>query len=154
MKWSLQNFARATTAHLSWHVQKFVVIWWVVFKSQQHEFDIGFELGVKIVNGMSRKPFCSGVGDLLLCYLVSCILYSGGSTAKISNYGNSKYIWRINWLSIGSLWFNLMTFNTLRSGWNGHHFTDEIFRGIFLKGNICILIEVQEWHLFYANPSQ
>ena len=27
MKWSLQNFAHATTAQLSWHVQKFVAIW-------------------------------------------------------------------------------------------------------------------------------
>ena len=30
VKWSLQNFAHATTARLSWHVQKFVVIWYPV----------------------------------------------------------------------------------------------------------------------------
>ena len=30
IQWSLQNFAHATTAQLSWHVQKFVVIGWPV----------------------------------------------------------------------------------------------------------------------------
>ena len=28
MQWSLPNFAYAMTAQLSWHVQKFVEIWW------------------------------------------------------------------------------------------------------------------------------
>ena len=28
IQWSLQNFVQGTTAVLSWHVQKFVAIWW------------------------------------------------------------------------------------------------------------------------------
>ena len=35
---------------------------------------------------------------------------------------------------------NPLTFNTLRLGQNGRHLADDIFRCIFLKENMCILI--------------
>ena len=35
MQWSLQKFAHATTAQLSWHVQNFVVIWLPGMELQQ-----------------------------------------------------------------------------------------------------------------------
>ena len=36
VQWSLHNFANDTTTVLSWHVQKFVVIWWLVIELQQY----------------------------------------------------------------------------------------------------------------------
>ena len=43
MGWSLQNFAHAMTAVLSWHVQKFVVIWWSEMELQQDDVSIEFD---------------------------------------------------------------------------------------------------------------
>ena len=48
MKWSLQNFAHGTTAMLSWHVQKFVAIWWPATELQQGEIFIVCELWAKM----------------------------------------------------------------------------------------------------------
>ena len=47
IQWSLQNFVHGTTAVLSWHVQKFVVMWWPVTELQQGEVSIKFELLAK-----------------------------------------------------------------------------------------------------------
>ena len=47
MQWSLQNFAHDTTAVLSWHVQKFVAIWWPATELWQGEISIEFELRAK-----------------------------------------------------------------------------------------------------------
>ena len=47
IEWSLQNFVHGTTAVLSWHVQKFVVIWWPATELQQGELSIEFELRAK-----------------------------------------------------------------------------------------------------------
>ena len=47
IKWSLKNFVHGTTAVLSWHVQKFVAIWWPVTELQQGEVSIEFELRAK-----------------------------------------------------------------------------------------------------------
>ena len=47
IKWSLQNFVHGTTAVLSWHVQKFVAIWWPAMELWQGEVSIEFELRVK-----------------------------------------------------------------------------------------------------------
>ena len=44
MQWSLQNFVHGTTALLSWHVQKFVAIWWPATELWQGEVSIEFEL--------------------------------------------------------------------------------------------------------------
>ena len=61
INWSLQNFAHDTTAVLSWHVQKFVVIWWPVIEI----FSIKFEL---LMNRLLVKwthvpqPLWSGIG--------------------------------------------------------------------------------------------
>ena len=41
---SLQNFVHGTTAVLSWHVQKFVAIWWLATELWQNEVSIEFEL--------------------------------------------------------------------------------------------------------------
>ena len=35
-----------------------------------------------------------------------------------------------------------MTFNILWPEQNGHNFADDIFKCIFLKENVCILIEI------------
>ena len=48
IQWSLQNFVHGTTAVLSWHVQKFVAIWWPATELQQGEVSIEFELRAKI----------------------------------------------------------------------------------------------------------
>ena len=45
--WSLQNFVHGTTAVLSWHVQKFVAIWWPASELWQGEVFIVFELRAK-----------------------------------------------------------------------------------------------------------
>ena len=47
IQWSLQNFVHGTTAVLSWHVQKFVAIWWPATELQQGEISIEFELRAK-----------------------------------------------------------------------------------------------------------
>ena len=47
IQWSLQNFVHGTTAVLSWHVQKFVVIWWPATKLQHSEISVEFELRAK-----------------------------------------------------------------------------------------------------------
>ena len=47
IQWSLQNFVHGTTAVLSWHVQKFVAIWWPATELQQGEVSIEFELRAK-----------------------------------------------------------------------------------------------------------
>ena len=47
IQWSLQNFVHGTTAVLSWHVQKFVAIWWSATELQQGEVSIEFELRAK-----------------------------------------------------------------------------------------------------------
>ena len=47
IQWSLQTFVHGTTAVLSWHVQKFVAIWWPATELQQGEFSIEFELRAK-----------------------------------------------------------------------------------------------------------
>ena len=47
IQWLLQNFVHDTTAVLSWHVQKFVAIWWPVTELQQGEVSIEFELRAK-----------------------------------------------------------------------------------------------------------
>ena len=47
IQWSLQNFAHGTTAVLSWHVQKFVAIWWPATALWQGEVSIEFELRAK-----------------------------------------------------------------------------------------------------------
>ena len=47
IQWSLQNFVHGTTAVLSWHVQKFVAIWWPRTELQQGKFSIEFELRAK-----------------------------------------------------------------------------------------------------------
>ena len=44
IKWSLQNFVHGTTAVLSWHVQKFVVISRPATELWQGEVSIEFEL--------------------------------------------------------------------------------------------------------------
>ena len=41
------NFVQGTTAVLSWHVQKFVVIWWPAKELQQGEVSMEFELREK-----------------------------------------------------------------------------------------------------------
>ena len=47
IQWSLQNFVHGTTAVLSWHVQKFVAIWWPTTELQQGEVSIEFKLRAK-----------------------------------------------------------------------------------------------------------
>ena len=47
IQWSLQNFVQGMTAVLSWHVQKFVAIWWPAMELQQGEVSIKFELRAK-----------------------------------------------------------------------------------------------------------
>ena len=47
IQWSLQKFVHGTTAVLSWHVQKFVAIWWPATVLEQGEVSIEFELRVK-----------------------------------------------------------------------------------------------------------
>ena len=47
IQWSLQNFVHGTTAVLSWHVQKFVAIWWSATELQQGEVFIELELRAK-----------------------------------------------------------------------------------------------------------
>ena len=37
-------FAHVTTAVLSWHVQKFVAIWWPDVEAQLREIPVAFEL--------------------------------------------------------------------------------------------------------------
>ena len=49
-KWSLQNFAHVTTAVLSWHVQKFVVIGCLEIELQHNGFVIKFELWLKQIS--------------------------------------------------------------------------------------------------------
>ena len=44
IKWSLQNVEHGTTAVLSWHVQKFVVIWWPATELQHDEVSIEFQM--------------------------------------------------------------------------------------------------------------
>ena len=56
IKWSPQNFAHAMTAVLSWHVQKFVVIWWSEIVHQWHQFFSKFESSAKIVSEMGPWP--------------------------------------------------------------------------------------------------
>ena len=47
IQWSLQNFVHGTTAVLSWHVQKFLAIWWPATELWQGEVSIEFELRTK-----------------------------------------------------------------------------------------------------------
>ena len=47
IRWSLQNFAHGTTTLLSWHVQKFVAIWWPAAELHRGEISIDFELRAK-----------------------------------------------------------------------------------------------------------
>ena len=47
IQWSLRNFVHGTTAVLSWHVQKFVAIWWPTTELQQGEVSIEFEFRAK-----------------------------------------------------------------------------------------------------------
>ena len=44
IQWLLQNFVHGTTAVLSWHVQKFVAIWWPATELQEDKVSIEFEL--------------------------------------------------------------------------------------------------------------
>ena len=44
IQWSLQNLVHGTTTVLSWHVQKFVAIWWPATDLWQGEVSIQFEL--------------------------------------------------------------------------------------------------------------
>ena len=46
-KWSLQNPVHDMTAVLSWHVQKFIAIWWPAIELQQGEVSLEFELRAK-----------------------------------------------------------------------------------------------------------
>ena len=39
---------------------------------------------------------------------------------------------------------SIKTFNTMKPEQNGRHFADGIFKYIFLKGNVCIWIEVSQ----------
>ena len=50
MEWSLQNFVHGMTAVLSWHVQKFIAIWWAATELQQDKVSIEFELQAKKVS--------------------------------------------------------------------------------------------------------
>ena len=47
IQWSPQNVVHGTTTVPSWHVQKFVAIWWPVTELQQGEISMEFELRVK-----------------------------------------------------------------------------------------------------------
>ena len=47
IRWSLWHFVHGTTAKLSWHVQKFVAIWWPVTELQLGEVAIEFKLWAK-----------------------------------------------------------------------------------------------------------
>ena len=49
------KFLHGTTAVLSWHVQKFVVIWWPATELQQGEFSIEFELHAKMLVKRSQQ---------------------------------------------------------------------------------------------------
>ena len=57
IQWSLQNFVNDTTAVLSWHVQKFLAIWWPATELQQSEVSIEFELRAKIVSETGPRIF-------------------------------------------------------------------------------------------------
>ena len=61
---SLQFFAHARTAQLSWHVQNFVVITELEFELELTEISIKFELHGGTVSGMSSsgQPSCSQWG--------------------------------------------------------------------------------------------
>ena len=50
IQWTLQNFVHGTAAVLSWHVQKFVAIWWPATELWQGEVSIEFELRAKNVS--------------------------------------------------------------------------------------------------------
>ena len=52
--WSLRNFVHGTTAVLSWHVPKFVAIWWSATELQQGEISIESELRAKTL--VKRAP--------------------------------------------------------------------------------------------------
>ena len=47
IQWSLQTFVHGTTAVLSWHVQKFVALWWPATELQPGEISIEIELRAK-----------------------------------------------------------------------------------------------------------
>ena len=59
MEWSQLNFARGTTAVLSWHVQDFVAMRSLAIKLQLIEFSIESELLWKNVSEMGSKAYAT-----------------------------------------------------------------------------------------------
>ena len=70
IQWSLQNFVHGTTSVLSWHVQKFVGIWWPAKKLQQGEFSVEFELQTKNLQ-WNRPQVSSTVCDIVVIPVVT-----------------------------------------------------------------------------------
>ena len=58
-KWLLWNFAHSTTAVLSWHVQKFVAIWYITteWNYTQTNFPSNLNYNGKIVGEMGPRPY-------------------------------------------------------------------------------------------------
>ena len=93
IQWSLQNCVHGTTAVLSWHVQKFVVICWPATELWQGQVFIEFELrGKKLVKRVSVRSrqvpeiwvwscpnplnFLGGLTPVLLRYQQNCLSHN------------------------------------------------------------------------------
>ena len=91
----------------------------------------------------------------LWCLFQTCINQIQGfiparlSVKRVKQRGVLRWMWNVR---TGILWKYAMggnvsvekiyAYNTLRPRWNGKHFTDDIFKCIFVKENVWISIEI------------
>ena len=79
---SLQNFVHGTTAVLSWHVQKFVAIWWPATELWQGEVSIEFELRAKKTL-VKQAPVCPGFDVCVSIRSTACQIYYRGCQIQL-----------------------------------------------------------------------
>ena len=115
------NFAQATTVLVSWHVQNLccVVIGWICYEQEHYKFLFSFEFNRNIISG-------TGVSSLLKV-LCNCDF----DIKSCQSLMVSRHV-------IGLL--HGVVFNKLRPAQNGRQYSNGIFKCIFLKENVCILI--------------
>ena len=117
MKWSLQNFAHAKTAELSWHVLKFVAICLPGNELQQNEICIKFELWQEIsVVKCPLQALRKHATTVVFWHPGNLLLWSVGKDVKLNQsmvsglcsvkvVGLPKLIFILNLGSHSNMWF-------------------------------------------------
>ena len=58
IEWLLKNIAHDMTAMLSWHVQKFIAIWWQILIHSKMKFPLNLNCDAKIFSEMVARTSC------------------------------------------------------------------------------------------------